>query len=311
MGRSRGKSGVSPANVQLLLRTPVDRPGIIATMQSDSQPSRRVMLSAAANAAGLVAMMKVPLQTASMHTKTFVLVHPAWHGAWCWNKVVPLLRARRHAVFTPTLTGLGERSHLAHPDIGLDVHITDVVNVLKYEDLRDVILVGHSSSGAVITGVADRAPERLGHVVYLDAFVPEDGQAVLDLITPDRRRGFEEVVKTEGEGWLVPRFSPLPWETIVRDSWGITDDNDVRWMLDRLGPTPFRHFKDPVRRTNPAADKLPRTYVRCRQYPNPRFDRHAAMAKETPGWRYRELAASHHPMVTMPGELTNVLIELA
>ena len=106
--------------------------------------------------------------------RAFVLVHPAWHGAWFWKKIAPRLRERGHAVVTPTLTGLGERSHLSRAETGLDVHVTDVVNVLKHEDLRDVVLVGHSSSGAVITGVADRALERVAHVVYLDAFVPAD-----------------------------------------------------------------------------------------------------------------------------------------
>ena len=107
----------------------------------------------------------------SMTRRVFVLVHPAWHGAWCWKKVVPLLRQGGHGVFTPTLTGLGERSHLARPEIGLEVHVSDIVNVLKCEDLREVTLVGHSSSGAVITGVADRAPEHIAHLIYLDAFV--------------------------------------------------------------------------------------------------------------------------------------------
>src|SRR5262245_39315930 len=123
-----------------------------------------------------------------MKTTTFVLVHPAWHGGWLWRKVVPPLRKRGHQVFTPTLTGLGERSHLARADTGLDVHVTDIVNVLKYEALSEVVLVGHSSSGAVITGAADRAPEHIAQVVYLDAFVPEDGQAVFDLVAPDRRQ---------------------------------------------------------------------------------------------------------------------------
>ena len=113
-------------------------------------------------------MMGVTCGAQSMNPKVFVLVHPAWHGAWFWKKVVPLLRKHGHLVFTPTLTGLGERSHLARADVGLDVHVNDVGNVLKYEDLRDVVLVGHSSSGVVITGVADRAPDRIAHVVYLE-----------------------------------------------------------------------------------------------------------------------------------------------
>jgi pimeloyl-ACP methyl ester carboxylesterase len=246
-----------------------------------------------------------------MEPRVFVLVHPAWHGAWVWKKVVPLLRQSGHVAFTPTLTGLGERSHLAHPAIGLDVHVTDVVNVLKYEDLRDVVLVGHSSSGAVITGVADRVPAQIAHIVYLDAFVPEHGQAVLDLITPERRQVMEALVKAEGNGWLLPRFAPPPWATIVRDMWGVTDENDVRWMLDRLVSTPFGHLRDAVHRTNPAAEKLPRTYIRCRQFPNPRFDQHAEMARRSALWRYRELSAPHHPAVTMPDTVTDLLLELA
>jgi len=241
----------------------------------------------------------------------FVLVHPAWHGAWFWRKVVPLLRERGHQVFTPTLTGLGERSHLARPEIGLDVHVNDVVNVLKHEDLRDVVLVGHSSSGAVITGVADRAPDQIAHVVYLDAFVPEHGEAVLDLVAPERRQMMEALVATEGNGWLLPRFALPPWNTIVRDMWGVTNDDDVRWMIERLSPTPVGHFKDPVHRTNPAAEKLPRAYIRCRQFPNPRFDQHAAMAQRSQLWRYRELASSHHAALTIPDKVADVLLELA
>jgi pimeloyl-ACP methyl ester carboxylesterase len=256
-------------------------------------------------------MMSLPPREQSMKPKVFVLVHPAWHGAWCWKKVAPLLRRKGHVVVTPTLTGLGERSHLARPEVGLDMHVIDVVNVLKYEGLRDVVLVGHSSSGAVITGVADRAPTQIALVVYLDAFVPEDGQAVLDLISPERQQMMEALVQTEGHGWLLPRFAPPPWETIVRDMWGVTDDADVRWMAERLGPTPFGHLKDPVHRTNPVAEKLPRAYIRCRQYSNPRFDQHADMAQRTALWRYRELAAPHHPAVTMPGKLTDLLVDLA
>ena len=182
------------------------------------------------------------------------------------REVVPLLQQRGHHVVTPTLTGLGERSHLARPDTGLDLHVSDIVNVLTFEDLHEVVLVGHSSAGVVITGVANRAPHHVAHLVYLDAFVPEDGQSVLDLVATDRRRTMEALVNTEGDGWRLPRLAPPPWETIVRDMWGVTDDSDVRWLLERLRPTPFGHFKDPVRRTDPAAEKLPRTYIRCRRY---------------------------------------------
>ena len=210
-------------------------------MISHASLSRRGALRA--TAAGVVAAASTSgtstAQAQATNKMTYVLVPPAWHGGWCWKKVKPLLQERGHDVYTPTLTGLGERSHLAHQEIGLDIHIHDIVNVLKYEDLSGVILVGHSSSGMVITGVADRVPELLSHLVYVDAFVPEDGQSMWDIIPPDRRPAMEALVKTEGNGWLLPRFAALPWEKFVPEVWRVTDEADLRWMLARLGPTPF------------------------------------------------------------------------
>jgi pimeloyl-ACP methyl ester carboxylesterase len=212
-------------------------------------------------------------------------------------------------VYAPTLTGLGERAHLAHPMVGLETHIQDVVNVLEYEDLRRVILVGHSNGGTLITAVADRVPDRLAHLVYLDAFVPEDGQATIDLITFSRQ-AWEARVRTEGHGWLIPSLQPVPWDEFVRDVWRVTDEADRRWMVARLGPTPFKTFTDPVRRRNPAAEKLPRTYIRCRLHLSAAFDRFAEMARRTAGWRYRELASAHEAFVTMPRELAELLLEI-
>ena len=186
--------------------------------------SRRSVLAAASAvgataAAALVSNMSAHAQEPG-HA-AYVLVHAAWHGGWCWKKVAPLLRARGHEVHTPTLTGLGDRAHLINQEIGLETHIQDVVNVLEYEDLNRVILVGHSSSGAVVTGVAERAQERLAHVVYLDAFVPDDGQSLMDLIPPDRRQGMEQRVQAEGKGWLLPSLAPVPWDQFLREAWRI------------------------------------------------------------------------------------------
>jgi pimeloyl-ACP methyl ester carboxylesterase len=242
---------------------------------------------------------------------TFVLVHPAWHGAWCWKKVIPLLRDQGHEVHTPTLTGLGERDHLAEPRVGLRTHVEDVVNVLKFEGLQDVILLGHSSAGMVITGVADRVPQQISHLVYLDAFVPQDGEALLNLVPTDRRHAMETFVTAEGDGWLLPRFARLPWDEIVRKLWGVSDDGDAKWMTARLGPTPFGHFRDPVRRTNAAAEMLPRTYIRCLGFAHAGFDRFAAIARKNARWRYRELATSHEAFVTLPRGLVDLLLELA
>ena len=242
---------------------------------------------------------------------TFVLVHPAWFGGWCWTRVAPLLRAAGHAVLTPTLTGLGERAHLLDHGVDLQTHVEDVVNTLVYEDLAAVVLVGNSSGGMVVTGVADRVPERVAEVVYLDAFVPEDGECVFDLLAPERRAVMEALVEEEGNGWLLPRTAPPPWEEILPRLWQITDPADLAWALPRLRATPVGHLTRPVRLVRGAAGHLPRSYVRCTRYPQPTFDRYAQQAREVPGWRYRELDCSHLAAITCPGELAAVLLELA
>ncbi len=212
---------------------------------------------------------------------------------------------------TPTLTGLGERSHLAHPGVVMQTHVDDVVNVLSYEDLREVILVGTSSSGAVITGVADRIPERISELVYVDAFVPESGQALWDLILAPRRPPIEALVENEGFGWLVPRFAAQPWEQFLREAWQVADEADLRWMLPRLRPTPFGHFTGPIQLMNSTAEQLPRTYIRCQGWPNPGFDRYAQAASQAPHWRLLELDSNHLPYVTNPHQLAQMLLELA
>ena len=224
--------------------------------------------------------------------------------------MTPLLRAQGHDVFTPTLTGLGERAHLARPEVGLEVHIRDITSVIETEDLRNVILVGNSSGGLVATGVADQVPERIGHVVFLDAFVPTDGQSILDVIASDRRPALEAFVQNEGDGWLLPRFAPPSWEKLVTETWQVTEKVDLEWVLPRLRPTPFGHFKEPVSRKNPVAEDLPRTYIRT-QWPHVGFDRYAEAASESKGWQLRKVASSHLPYITHPSEVAALLLEVA
>jgi pimeloyl-ACP methyl ester carboxylesterase len=241
---------------------------------------------------------------------TFVLVHPAWFGGWCWTRLAHLLRAQGHSVHTPTLTGLGERAHLVHPGIDLQTHVEDIANVLTLEDLGEVILLATSSAGMVITGVAERVPERIGSLVYLDAFVPDDGESLLDLIPPDRRPAMQSLVETEGFGWLLPRFTATPWEQFVANAWQVTNDEDLAWTVARLRPTPFGHFTRAVQRHNPAAEQLPRVYIRCDRWPNPRFDHYATIADQTPGWQLRHLDSSHLPYITHTRELAQLLHEV-
>jgi pimeloyl-ACP methyl ester carboxylesterase len=246
-----------------------------------------------------------------MAERVYVLVHPAWFGGWCWWKVAPLLRAAGHCVYTPTLTGLGEREHLARPEVGLSTHVDDVVNTVVYEDLADVVLVGNSSSGAVITGVRDRIPERLRRVVYLDAFVPSDGQSILELIPPERREAMEALVTSEGGGWSLPRFAPAPWEQFVPDSWQVTHEADLRRILPRLRPTPFRHFSESLHLTGGREESPRRVYVRCAAWPHPGFDRHARHAESSPEWDMYAVPWSHLAYVTAPDDLTALLLNLA
>src|SRR5215212_3297578 len=133
-----------------------------------------------------------------------VLVHGGWHGGWCWRQVARLLRTAGHDVHVPTLTGLGERSHLLHRDVDLELHVRDVIATLTYEDVHDALLVGHSYAGMVVAGVADRVPERVAHVVYLDAFVASGGQSLLDLMLPERRDMYLRAASEDGDGWVVP-----------------------------------------------------------------------------------------------------------
>jgi pimeloyl-ACP methyl ester carboxylesterase len=186
---------------------------------------------------------------------TYVLMHGAWYGGWCWRKVTPLLRAAGHEVHAPTLTGLGERVHLAAPAVGLDTHVQDVLHVLEYEDLSGVVAVGHSYGGLVIAGVADRAPERLAHLVYLDADIREDGEAFVDGLPPARRAALEARVRTDGAGWRLP----LDVDSAL-DGYGVDDPAERRWMAARLVPHPWKTATKTCPRVGPGRPiRRPRT----------------------------------------------------
>jgi pimeloyl-ACP methyl ester carboxylesterase len=235
----------------------------------------------------------------------FVLVHGGFHGGWCWRRVAAYLRAAGHEVYTPTLTGLGERAHLTTPEIGLDTHIRDVLGVLEFEDLRDVILVGHSMAGMVITGVAERDPERLAHLVYLDADVPRDGESSLDCngFRGAARAAF--VARAGSDGRLTPRPQAHPW--------GITQAEDAAWVNSKMTPHPIRAFSDPVRVTDPERFAGRRTFVLCsegKDGSSPEVQT-AARVQAEPGWQYRELATGHDAVITAPRELADLLLELA
>jgi pimeloyl-ACP methyl ester carboxylesterase len=230
----------------------------------------------------------------------FVIAHGAWSGGWAWRRLRSMLRERGHECLTPTYTGLGERAHLAAPTVGLDTHVQDVVGVLEFEDLRDVVLVGHSYGGMVITGVADRAPERLARLIYLDAFVPRDGESLFSLQPAEGRAIMQARVTSEGDGWLITP-NPLPADTSAEDR---------AWLTPRRRPQPVQTFDQPLR-LQQGETLLPRAYIYCKQAgPGDVFGQFAARARHE-GWPYRELDATHNAHITASEALTDLLVELA
>jgi pimeloyl-ACP methyl ester carboxylesterase len=228
---------------------------------------------------------------------TFVLVHGAWHGGWCWRFVRPLLRG--HEVFAPSLTGLGERKHLARPDIDLDTHVEDVVSLLEMEDLHDVVLVGHSYGGMVITGVADRAHARIRRLVYLDAFVPESGKCALDYVVPARAARMRE------EGEKAGSVTPPPLSL-----WGLTQPEHLEFVKPREARHPYRTMSQRISLKNRSEiDRLEKTFIYCSSPATGSFDEFAAKYRDDPRWDFHELKTGHDAMILMPEALAAILLQ--
>jgi pimeloyl-ACP methyl ester carboxylesterase len=234
---------------------------------------------------------------------TFVIVHGAWSGAHAWRWVRPLLRAGGHEVVTPSLTGLGERSHLARPEVGLATHVDDVVATLYYEDLSDVVLVGHSYGGMVIAGVADRVPERIAQLIYLDADVPLDGESERDLMPEEEWRGYAEAAATRGDGWRVPPPFPDPLPP------GLPPP--VAWAIARMVPHPLATMTQPLRLSAPDGSGPPRTYVICTEGKDGQpVPAHVQRVEADPDWHVVRLAAAHSAHVLAPELLAETLVGL-
>jgi pimeloyl-ACP methyl ester carboxylesterase len=233
---------------------------------------------------------------------TFVIVHGAWSGAHAWRWVRQLLRDAGQEVFTPSLTGLGERAHLASPQVDLDTHIRDVVGVLEFEDLGEVALVGHSYGGPVITGAADRAPGRVAHLVYLDAEVPREGEAEMDLLPPEERSAYQESARLRGQGWRIPPPVPDPLPAGL--------DSNVLWVMSRMVPQPLRTFTEPLHLTR-AEPPFARTYVLHTEGKEGQdLPDYVRRLRADPDWSFVELAAGHAAHVTAPRQLADLLLGL-
>jgi pimeloyl-ACP methyl ester carboxylesterase len=235
---------------------------------------------------------------------TYVLVHGGGHGGWCYQRVARILRSAGHDVHTPTLTGLGERSHLLGPEVDLDMHIRDVCAVLHYQDLRDVILVGHSYGGMVITGVADHAADRVGRLVYLDAATPVNNESLVDVAGP-----IIEAVRPDGRVVDGVELVLLPAPDAGR-LYGVTDADDLAWMAERLTAHPWKCFQQPLRLRNEAAlSAIPQYHIVCTSTLATRDAE--KMDKARADGRLWDIDTGHDLMITEPEAVADALGQVA
>ena len=255
------------------------------------------LLGTAASSFPLAAAGIAAAQSAS---KTYVLVHGAWHGGWCWKEVVAGLLGMGHRVSTPTQTGLGERKHLLSKDITLDTFVADIVNHIEAEELNDVILVGHSFGGASITGTADKIPNRIRHLVYLDSLILENGQSPFSRLPPDIVAARRKLVAEQGQGIFMP--SPPPTAFGIPENHVLAD-----WVKRRLTPHPVSTYESPLRIDNPVANGRPRTYIQCTNPVYGPLELTRQWVKKQEDWKWQEIATGHDAMVIAPAELARML----
>lgn len=244
---------------------------------------------------------------------TYVLVGGAWLGGWCWQGVARRLRDNGHDVYPVTLTGLGERVHLASPEVDLDTHITDVVNLIEYEGLRDVVLLGHSYAGLVVTGAADRVPGRISELVYLDTAPLPDGTTLIETFPGEVREHIEGQVEELGEGWRWPM--PPREELATFGSLEGIDDDHLMLLRSRATPQPFGTYTQPLRLESPAREGLPKLGIVCSfslDQVHEMISGGHPLSRELsgPNWRFVELPTGHWPMFSRPEDLAGLLLDL-
>lgn len=237
--------------------------------------------------------------------RTFVLVHGAWHGGWCWRRVADALRARGCRVFAPSLTGVGDRAHLFSKDISLKTHVEDILSLVDAEELSGFVLVGHSYGGFIISGVADALRERVSHYVYLDASVPPDMSPGASFTwagcnPPEAREARLKTIREEGKGVALP--APPP------SAFAVTEPSDVAWLQRRLRPMPVGTYLGPFTFKRAGSNGLKRTYIASTKPPYVLLDSTRNRIKGDPTWTFRTLEAGHDSMVTAPDELASLLM---
>ena len=268
--------------------------------KKDFETTRRTALGAMAAVSAVIAGGAVQTAQAQTAPKTFVLVHGTWHGGWCWRRVADALERKGHKVYAESLTGLGDRSHLLTKDVNLTTHVNDVVNLVKWEDLKDVVLVGHSSAGFVITEAAEQIGPSVASIVYLDAFVPQPGDNLISLANPGPRKALEEAV---ARGDLVAK--PVPSAAFK------VNVKDQPWVDAKCTPHPLAAVAEKVTAVG-AHEKIARkTYIRAKGFDSPVFDQTLAKLQTMPGWKTYEVPSGHDVMVDMPERLVEILLEVA
>jgi pimeloyl-ACP methyl ester carboxylesterase len=232
--------------------------------------------------------------------KTFVLVHGAWHGGWCWRRVADLLEARGHKAYAPTLTGVGDRAHLLDARTNLTTHIADIVNLIKWEGLGEIVLCGHSYGGFVVSGVAEQAADRIASIVFLDAFLPEDGERMVDVTSPHSRALMEPLI-AKGERVMAP----IP-AAVFR-----VNERDRAWVDSLCTPHPLASMAEPIRLTGARERIAKKSYIRATAYPSPSFDAAYEHTRADQTWRSYALPCGHDVMLDMPDRLAEILVEVA
>ncbi|CAH1665814.1 alpha/beta hydrolase [Chelatococcus asaccharovorans] len=235
--------------------------------------------------------------------RTFVLVHGAWHGGWCWQRVADRLTQAGHRVFTPTQTGLGERRHLMSRAITLDTFTLDVANLIEMEDLGDVVLVGHSFGGCALSGVADRMPERIRRLVYLDAMIVEPGRKPFDALPAEGVAARIKAAEESSGGLSLPAPAAA--------AFGVTDAADAAWLERHLTPQPLSTYLSPLNVNGPIGNGLAATYIGCVAPAYAALNSSRDWARNRKGFDYEELAACHDAMVSAPDALTARLLDIA
>jgi pimeloyl-ACP methyl ester carboxylesterase len=239
---------------------------------------------------------------------TYLLVHGAWHNSQCWGRVVPLLTSAGHRVLAPSLTGHGCTAHLLNREVGLDTHVDDIVKLIVGERLTEVILVGHGYAGLVISAAANQVPDRVAHLVFVDAMVPQDGQSGADLCPEPARQLIESTAQSSTD-WRVP---PLPESPPPVGLFGVVDLADAAWLRTLLSDESVLCFRQSVRMDDPAVNAIPRTHIHCVGAMPEGTVREPVPAIRPDGspaqvW---ELATGHDCMITMPVELTELLLKI-